>query len=51
MWKDTHEEKYWFKFIFVLLSPGQVQNKLKFVDSLQIMTSTSSYTYQSWFED
>ena len=47
MWKDTHEE--WFTL--VLLDPGQVQNKLKFVDSLQIMTSTSSYTHQNWFED
>ena len=37
--------------IFVLLSSGQVQYKLKFVDSLQIMTSTSSYTLQSCFED
>ena len=47
MWKDTHEES----FTLVLLDPGQVQNKLKFVDSLQIMTSTSSYTHQNWFED
>ena len=47
MWKDTHEET----FIFVLLNHGQVRNKLKFVDTLQIMNSTSSYTHQSWFED
>ena len=44
----THMKKHIY---FILLNPGQVQNKLKFIDSLQIMTSTSSYTHQNWFED
>ena len=31
----------------VLLNLGQVPNKLKFIDSPQIVTSTSSDTHQS----
>ena len=54
-WNDTPnkcERTHMKKHVYiVLLNPGQVRNKDKIVNSLQIMSSTSSYTHQNWFED